>query len=128
MKDKKLLATIVVTLVVFGLLMLFIFDSENNVKNEIYETKTSQGEVTIDLTPVKFENGWLYLDIEVNTHTTDLDKFDLTQIAFLEFDGKQIKPLSVSRLSGHHTSGEIVFDLGQEITNFKIRVWAYGVC
>ena len=85
-------------------------------------TKTSDGEVTIDITPKSFKNGNMYFDVEFNTHTVDLSPFDLKKIAVLEADGKQIAPLSAPALSGHHNSGELVFNTGKELNRFKIRI------
>jgi len=87
-----------------------------------YQKKTSEGEVTIDLTPKSFKNGNMYFDVEFNTHTVDLSQFDLKRLVVLEADGKQIAPLSVPALSGHHNSGEFVFNTGKELNRFKIKI------
>lgn len=86
------------------------------------QAKTSEGEVTIDITPKSFKNGNMYFDIEFNTHTVDLSQFDLKKIVVLEADGKQIMPLSAPVLSGHHNSGEIAFNTGKELNRFKIMI------
>lgn len=87
-----------------------------------YETKSSQAEVAIDLTPKKFENGKLYVDISVNTHTVDLSKFELAKLVKLEYDSKSIFPISAPKLSGHHNSGTLIFDSGKELKSFKIVI------
>ena len=85
-------------------------------------TKSSQGTVSIDLTPHKVSNGNLVVDIAVNTHSGDLSEFDLLQLVTLEFDGTTIKPKSAPQLQGHHSSGELVFDVKEDISNFKIII------
>lgn len=87
-----------------------------------FETKISESEVTIELTPKEFENGKLYVDIGVNTHSGNLADYDLNALTTLEFEGKSIKPSSAPKLSGHHNSGTLVFDIGKELDNFKIVV------
>ncbi|MBI2650870.1 hypothetical protein HYX01_00155 [Candidatus Woesearchaeota archaeon] len=87
-----------------------------------YETKSSESDVTIDLTPKKFENGKLYIDISVNTHTVDLEQFDLTKIVKLEYDKTSLFPESAPKLSGHHNSGTLIFNAQKEIKKFKIII------
>ena len=90
--------------------------------NSKFDTKTSESTVTVGLTPAKFENGRLYVDIGVDTHSVSLDNYNLKEIAALEFESKSIKPVSAPKLSGHHNSGQLVFDIGKELDNFKIIV------
>lgn len=87
-----------------------------------FETKTSESGVTINLMPKGFNNGKLYVDISVNTHTVNLDDYDLKSLTVLEFEGKSIKPISAPKLSGHHTSGTLIFDTGKELKAFKIKI------
>jgi len=87
-----------------------------------FATKTSESTVTVDLTPTKFENGKLYVDIGVDTHSVSLDNYNLNEIATLEFEGKSIKPVSAPKLSGHHNSGQLIFDAGKKPANFKIVI------
>ncbi len=90
--------------------------------NSEFATKTSESTVTVDLTPKKFNNGKLYVDIGVNTHTVDLARYDLKEIVTLEFEDKSIKPTSAPKLSGHHNSGQLIFDVGRELDTFKITI------
>ena len=90
--------------------------------NSKYETKSSSSTVSIDLTPVKYENSKFYVDIAVNTHNTDLSQFDLKKIVTLIYDGKNINPISVFSLTGHHTSGTLIFSLDEEPKNFEIII------
>ncbi len=80
------------------------------------------GDASVDLTPRDMENGKFAVDVSVNTHSADLSQFDLMKITLLEYEGKTIKPLSAPKLSGHHSSGTLVFDTGKEIKNFRIII------
>ncbi len=87
-------------------------------------TKTSDvGEVSVELTPKKFENGKFYLSMGVNTHSvSDLNKYNLKEIIVLSYKGKSYKPFSVPVVNGHHNSGEIVFEMEEEPKEFKIII------
>jgi len=80
------------------------------------------GNVQIDLTPAGFENGQLKVNFAINTHSVDLSRYDLTKITVLEYSGKKIMPLSAPELQGHHTSGTMVFNVGENIKKFKIII------
>jgi len=80
------------------------------------------GDASVDLTPRGIENGKFAVDISINTHSVDLSQFDLMEITTLEYEGKAIKPVSAPKLSGHHSSGGLIFDTGDEIKNFKITI------
>jgi len=83
---------------------------------------TETGNVQIDLTPVGYKNGQLKVDITVNTHSVELSQYGLAKITILEYDGKKIFPVSAPELRGHHTSGTMVFDVGENIKKFKIII------
>ena len=83
---------------------------------------TETGNVQIDLAPAGFQNGQLKVDIAVNTHSVDLSKYDLKKITTLEYDGKKTAPISAPQLSGHHTSGTLIFNVGNEMNAFKIKI------
>ena len=72
---------------------------------------TSMGDVEIELKPHEITNGQLKVDISANTHSVELDQFDLKEIVTLEYGGELIKPISAPTLSGHHVSGTLVFDV-----------------
>ncbi|MBI5389643.1 hypothetical protein HZB01_04675 [Candidatus Woesearchaeota archaeon] len=83
---------------------------------------TDDGNVQIDLTPLRFNNGRFEVEIAANTHSVDLAPFDLSKITTLEYNGKTIKPVSSSPLSGHHTTGTLLFETDGEISNFVITI------
>ena len=86
-------------------------------------TKTSDGEVTIDLTPKKFENGKFYVEIDANTHTFNgLSDIDLGEVVTLEVDGDAINPSSAPAFGGHHNSGTLIFDVSYEPKEFTITI------
>lgn len=85
---------------------------------------TESGDVLIEITPA-IENSKLIALVSFNTHSVDLSKFDLQEITTLEYGGKTIKPSAAPSLSGHHASGEIVFDIDGEDAiseEFQIRI------
>ncbi len=83
---------------------------------------TNPGEVSIDLTPSDVNNGQLKVKISVNTHSVNLEPFDLKEITTLEYKGKSIKPISAPALAGHHTNGELVFEVDEKIDSFTIKI------
>jgi len=140
-KTENIVLVILVVLVVGGLIFsLSSFFTKSNQNSIIktssvkvdtnqptttsskFPTRVSDSEVTIDLTPQEFKDGKLYVSIGVNTHTTDLSPFDLKQLTTLEYDSLAIKPTSVPQLSGHHNSGTLIFDVGKELTQFRIKI------
>ena len=80
---------------------------------------TESGDVEIALTP-QWREGKLYINMAVNTHSVDLDKFDLQQITMLKYNNKQIKPTQAPSLSGHHSNGMLVFDVSEQPQKFTI--------
>ena len=62
------------------------------------------------------------MKIDVNTHIADLSKFDLKQLTTLEYNGKYIKPIDVPNLKGHHSSGILMFNVGDDIKGFIIKI------
>ncbi|MEK6892531.1 MAG: hypothetical protein AABX25_05070 [Nanoarchaeota archaeon] len=131
-------------IVVFGIVIYTIFSLTNNpivtppINNDptvpaadqnlnsgfqmITSGSTDPGGAQIDLIPKGVENGQLKVDFAINTHSVDLSQYDLTKIITLEFNGKKINPISAPKLQGHHNSGTIVFDVGQNLTRFKITI------
>jgi hypothetical protein len=85
-------------------------------------TKESAGAATVAMTPKKFAGGQLVVDIQVNTHTVNLDKYDLTKIVSLEAAGQKVAPKSAPKLRGHHTSGQLVFPLPSLPKAFSIKI------
>ncbi len=86
-------------------------------------TKNSPGIVTVDLTPVRYDDGALIIEMAVNTHIVDgLDRYDLREIVALEANGKHYTPVNVFPLRGHHSYGEVEFGVGKLPDEFTITI------
>lgn len=83
---------------------------------------TNTGDVEITITPLTINKQQATFQLGVNTHSVDLSKFSLQQQATLEADGKTYKPSSAPKLSGHHTSGNLIFNTNTELKGFKIII------
>lgn len=79
------------------------------------------GDVEIKLTPF-IKGSRLTVKIAMETHSVNLGDFDLAEITTLEYSGKTIKPVEAKRPRGHHSYGKIIFDVGEEISSFKIKI------
>src|SRR3989344_438660 len=105
MKKENLIipGTVLVILIIFFALFYAFGGFNNNTASEsnIYQTKTSEEEVTIDLTPREYKDGKFYVDIGVNTHTVSLEQFDLKQLVKLDYSSTSINPVLAPELSGH---------------------------
>lgn len=83
---------------------------------------TETGDVSVELTPLESFEGRLRVKIAANTHSVDLTQFDLMKITTLERNGKFIKPETAPALEGHHSSGTLVFNFGERLSGFTIRI------
>lgn len=119
---------------VFGIVIYTIFSLTSNPApvpaaadnpqgfQTISSGSTDPGSAQVDLTPKGVENGQLKVDFVINTHSVELSQYDLTKITALEYGGKKINPASAPKLQGHHGSGTIVFNVGQDLNKFKIII------
>lgn len=90
-------------------------------------TKESAGVVTLALTPTRFADQRLVVDIAVTTHTVDhLDRYDLKKIVALLVDGKSIAPSSAPGLRGHHNRGQLVFPLETLPSSLAVEIHGLG--
>ncbi len=86
-------------------------------------TRTSEGEVSVELVPKEYKEGKFIVSIGINTHTVNnLVQYNLKEIITLTTDGKSYNPVTTPTLSGHHNSGELAFELPQEPTQFQITI------
>jgi hypothetical protein len=100
-----------------------IIDTNNPEQLEsIITGDTGPGGVSIKLTPHEPINGKILFDIYVNTHSVDLSQFDLKKITSLKYKDKSISPVSVPSLRGHHSSGEIVFEIDEMPDSFSVII------
>lgn len=71
----------------------------------------SGGSVTIEARLLGHQNGTMVFEISMDTHSVDLDKYDLKQLAVLRDDkGSEYIPIDwTAAPGGHHRSGKLVF-------------------
>jgi len=132
---EKFMIYALLFLVIFGFILTFIGvptnvaaklknlpDKSNSGFESIDSGSTGPGDVSIELTPQNIENNQLNVNIAVNTHSVDLSQFDLKQITTLEYNGKTISPISAPTLGGHHSNGELIFEVDEEIDNFIVKI------
>ena len=117
-----LIGLVIIFMIITGVLGLKVLKGDKRVIVSDLETKTSEGEVTVDLTPKEFNGGKFYVDIGVNTHSVDLNGFDLKELVKLDINGEVIKPISAPELNGHHNSGTLVFEVEDKPKNFVIKI------
>ncbi len=100
--------------------------STKSAKRPVFETQSTgsldDGDAVVDLKPKAPKNGRLLVSLQANTHSVDLGQFDLTKITTLEYQGKVFRPVKASKIGGHHTRSKIIFDVGEDITSFKIII------
>ncbi|PIN77954.1 hypothetical protein COV14_04860 [Candidatus Woesearchaeota archaeon CG10_big_fil_rev_8_21_14_0_10_33_12] len=133
MKKENIMMVIIVFVIAVAALMIAIqlfendqnsYSSESDVQkeSEAFATKTSNGEVTIDLTPKGVISGNAVFSIDLNTHSIDMAQYDLKEITTLIINGQEYKPISAPALSGHHISGELVFAVDNLSESFTIII------
>ncbi len=88
----------------------------------VYSGSVEAGDAVVGLTPVGVAGGKLAVEVEVNTHSVNLEQFNLTNITTLEYNGKSLRPESAPALAGHHVSGTLVFGVGEPVSSFKITI------
>jgi len=118
MKTNYILIILVV-LVVAG--VIFAYSAFQNAGTD-YEKKTSQSAVNIVLAPKTFDKGSFSFDINIDTHTVELSQFDLKELATLEINGEEFKPITAPVLNGHHTSGSLVFNIEEKPKIFSVVI------
>ncbi|MBI4283067.1 MAG: hypothetical protein HY663_01195 [Chloroflexi bacterium] len=84
---------------------------------------STEGSVTIDVKWVKTEGDLLIFDVSMNTHSVDLDRYDLEKLAILRDDtGNEYRPASWdSPAGGHHRTGTLVFPLPDSVRQGKAK-------
>ncbi len=81
------------------------------------------GDVTIDVEWIKSEGGSIIFDVAINTHSVDVDQYDLGELAVLRDDtGNEYHPVSWdSALGGHHRQGTLIFPLPDSVSQGKSK-------
>ncbi len=113
------------TLPIIILLIIFVVactKPQATPSNTQFQPKISEGEVTVELTPKIFENNIFTINYVLNTHSVDLSAINLRSQTTLYIENKKYNPINNPQLSGHHSSGELQFNLPQNPTKFKIII------
>jgi hypothetical protein len=81
------------------------------------------GQVTIDIEWVQAANDSLVFNVAMNTHSVDLDQYDLGELAVLRDDmGNEYHPVSWdSAPGGHHRRGTLAFLLPDSLSQGKAK-------
>ena len=87
-----------------------------------FDEKTSEGEVTVSLSPEYDNKGLLRVGYAINTHTFDLSSVNLQEQVSLYIDGREIKPANSPSLEGHHNSGVLEFYVEKISLPFEIII------
>ncbi len=90
--------------------------------NGLVQSNTG-GAVTIDVEWVKAGDGSLIFNVSMNTHSVDLDQYDLGKLAVLRDDtGNEYYPVSWdSAPGGHHRKGTLTFPLPDSLSQEKAK-------
>ncbi len=84
---------------------------------------STEENVTIDVEWIKEGDGLLIFDVSINTHSVDLDQYDLGKLAVLRDDtGNEYHPLSWdSAPGGHHRQGTLTFAVPDSLSQGKAK-------
>jgi len=80
------------------------------------------GNIRLELKPEGFENGALNIRFFASAHDLVLDSYDFTRMTTLEYKGRKIKPDHADTIKGHHGSGLMTFQVGEELGEFSVTV------
>lgn len=97
-------------------------NSEKTVWQAITTGTTESGDVAIELKPQAIQDGAITFLMTANTHSVDLSQFNLQKITTLTYNGKVISPSAVPQLTGHHTSGILVFPMDKNSATFTVSI------
>ncbi len=96
--------------------------SFNGPTNGLVQSNTG-GSVTLDVEWIKEGDGLLIFDVSMNTHSVDLDQYDLGELAVLSDDmGNEYHPVSWdSAPGGHHRQGTLTFPIPDSLSQRKAK-------
>lgn len=130
MSNKILAIIILIILLGGGLFASFqLKGSKNNDYSDLFNFNSiaNEGAVTLTLEPESYSNGKFNVRISVNTHSVELSQFNLKEIISLEYDGRSFKPISAPELSGHHSSGILIFEVDKKPTKYSFKVEGFRI-
>lgn len=76
-----------------------------------------QGDVRIDITPIKKTENTLWFEVNANTHSVALHEFDLRNQLTLLINGNTLQPASADSLGGHHAKSVVSFNLDMPVND-----------
>ncbi len=81
------------------------------------------GAVTIDVTWLREQTSSVVFRVEMNTHSVNLDRYDLKKLAALRDDqGNEYPPLSwEAPAGGHHRSGRLIFAAPESMKQGRVK-------
>lgn len=84
---------------------------------------STEGAVTIEVEWLANNRDTLVFDIAMNTHSVNLDQYDLKELTFLRDEkGAEYRPLSWnSAPGGHHRTGRLTFALPTSLSQGKAK-------
>ncbi len=90
--------------------------------NGLVQSNTA-GKVTIDVEWLGIDNGVLTFKVAMNTHSVDLDPYDLGELAILRDDiANEYYPNSWdSRPGGHHRRGTLTFSVPNSLSQQEAK-------
>lgn len=90
--------------------------------NGLVQSNTA-GPVTIDVEWVRADSVSLIFNVAMNTHSVDLDGYDLGELAVLRDDvGNEYQPVSWdSAPGGHHRQGRLIFPLPASMGQGQVK-------
>ncbi len=90
--------------------------------NGLVQTNTG-GSVTLGVEWIKAEDDSLVFNVAMNTHSVDLDQYDLGELAVLRDDaGNKYYPISWdSAPGGHHRQGVLTFSIPDSLSQGKAK-------
>ncbi len=90
--------------------------------NGLAQSNTA-GALTIDMEWIKAEDGSLVFNVAMNTHSVDLDQYDLGELTILRDDAdNEYHPVSWdSAPGGHHRKGTLTFPLPDSVSQGKAK-------
>lgn len=124
--ESIMVGLIIVSSIILAIGFFVILDSsESNSSSVNYEMRTTgsmdQGDVKVDVLP-SFNQGRLLFQTSFDTHDVDLGSYSLEDRVHLDADGEELRPEKVPSLRGHHPSGIIEFNVGEEPESFELII------
>ncbi len=107
---------------IFTQIPLLETSTATNAYPPIISGTTKTGDVVIELVPLGVIDGLLQVEASFNTHSVDLDQFDLKTSTRLMIKQKEINPVAVPVLQRHHASGAYAFPVTSVPKEFIITI------